>query len=58
MFENVKKNVPSNPSQNFVHNFLFQDLNLKWIFGDETLLNFPTLLCLIFFEKNYPTMPK
>jgi len=36
MFENVKENVPANPSLKFVHNFLLESPNLKRIFGDGT----------------------
>jgi len=36
MFENVQKNVHSNPSHNFVHNFSLEAQNLKWFYKDES----------------------
>jgi len=51
MVENVKKNVPSNPSLKFIHNFWYKDWNLKWIVGDETKLDFPTFSSSKFFES-------
>jgi len=51
MFENVKENVPSNPSLKFVHNFWLKAWNIKRIFGDEIELDFSSFFSRKFFEK-------
>jgi len=51
IFENVKKNVFSNPSLNFVHNFSLESWNLKQISRDESNLIFQLFLVQSFLKK-------
>jgi len=48
---NIKENIIFNPLLNFVHNFWFEVQNLKWIFGDEFKIDFPTFISLNFLKK-------
>jgi len=51
MFENVKKNVPSNPSLKFFYNFWLEAWIFKQIFRDEIWFDLPTLYSPIFLKK-------
>jgi len=52
-----KKIFLQTPSLSFVHNFLLEiTQNHKWIFRDESWLDFPTFLCSKFLEKTKYTM--
>jgi len=58
MFENVKENVPSKPSLDFVHNFWLVSWIIKCIFKYEIYLDLTTFLSPKFVKKSYSTMPK
>jgi len=44
--------ILSKPFSKFVYNFQFEAQNIKWIFGDENEIDFPTLISSKFFEKS------
>ncbi len=51
MFENVKENVPSNTSMNFVDNFLLETQSLKRFFEMKFSLIYQLFLAQSFLEK-------
>jgi len=57
MFENVKANVPSKPSRNFIHNFWLGTQNLKQILVIKYNLIFH-ISSVQSFKKNHFIMPK
>jgi len=58
LLQNIKENILSNSFLKFVHNFWFEAWNLKYIFGDESEIDYSTFISSKFFEKNLSTMPK